>query len=138
MAAANFRARGGDKKCRVCTDFKSWSKAQTAKKAVRNTAGWGAWPFVAFIIIQIDDAFPQSEESRECPPDGLELGRCSWLLLHTIAAYYPDKPSAEQQSDMKQFVHYFSKVYPCEECAEHMQRRLEAEGGVVCEFRNSS
>ena len=41
MAAANFRARGGDKKCRVCTDFKSWSKAQTAKKAVSNTAEGG-------------------------------------------------------------------------------------------------
>lgn len=93
--------------------------------------GWGAWPFATSII---DDSFPQSEESRECPPDGLELGRCSWLLLHTIAAYYPDSPSAEQQSDMKQFVHYFSKVYPCEDCAEHMQRRLEAEGSVVCKF----
>ena len=89
---------------------------------MRMTTEWGAWRSAVSIIIQVYDSCPQSEDARECPPDGLELGRCSWLLLHTIAAYYPDRPSSEQQSDMKQFVHYFSKVYPCEECAEHMQR----------------
>lgn len=46
------------------------------------------------------------------------------MFLHSIAAYYPDIPSTEQQSDMKQFLQLFSRIYPCEECAEHMRRRL--------------
>ena len=45
------------------------------------------------------------------------------MFLHSIAAYYPDTPSNEQQADMKQFMHLYSKIYPCEECAEHMQKR---------------
>ena len=45
------------------------------------------------------------------------------MLLHSIAAYYPDSPSPQQQADMSQFIHLFSQVYPCQDCAEHMQRR---------------
>lgn len=64
MAAANFRARGGDKKCRVCTDFKSWSKAQTAKKSVRMTTEWGAWRSAVSIIIQVYDRLARSLRTR--------------------------------------------------------------------------
>eukprot|EP00195_Chlamydomonas_chlamydogama_P015984 CAMPEP_0202911322 /NCGR_PEP_ID=MMETSP1392-20130828/54644_1 /ASSEMBLY_ACC=CAM_ASM_000868 /TAXON_ID=225041 /ORGANISM="Chlamydomonas chlamydogama, Strain SAG 11-48b" /LENGTH=123 /DNA_ID=CAMNT_0049601787 /DNA_START=59 /DNA_END=427 /DNA_ORIENTATION=+ len=36
----------------------------------------------------------------ECPPETDQIGRGTWTFLHTMAAYYPDKPSAEQQSLM--------------------------------------
>ena len=60
---------------------------------------------------------------KECPADREELGRCSWIFLHTMAAYYPDTPSQGQQEDMKKFMTLFSRFYPCEDCSEHMQRR---------------
>ncbi|XP_035209562.1 FAD-linked sulfhydryl oxidase ALR-like isoform X2 [Stegodyphus dumicola] len=58
---------------------------------------------------------------KECPLDREELGRSTWAFLHTMAAYFPKKPSASHQSDMKQFLNLFSKFYPCKECADDLQ-----------------
>ena len=33
-----------------------------------------------------------------------DLGRATWLLLHTTAAQYPEKPTRRQQRDMRMFV----------------------------------
>ena len=66
---------------------------------------------------------PLPQQQRECPADRAELGRSTWVFLHTMAAYYPDEPTSRQQEEMKQFMTLFSKVYPCEDCAEHMQQR---------------
>ena len=41
-----------------------------------------------------------------------------------MAAYYPDKPTSEQQNEMSLFMSLFSKVYPCEDCAEDFKLRL--------------
>jgi len=84
-------------KCRVCSDFKSWSKRQTSKSL--------------------------DTEQKECPADREELGRSTWLFLHTMAAYYPDSPTSRQQEDMRKFVSLFSQFYPCDDCAEHMRAR---------------
>ena len=63
------------------------------------------------------------QQQRECPADRAELGRSTWVFLHTMAAYYPEEPTSGQQEEMKKFMTLFSKVYPCEDCAEHMQER---------------
>src|ERR1700730_14209529 len=56
-----------------------------------------------------------------CPPDVEELGRSSWTLLHSITASYPVSPTLTEQSQVRQFMGLFSKLYPCWVCAEDFQ-----------------
>merc|ERR1711962_351591 len=60
-----------------------------------------------------------------CPADSVELGRGTWRLLHSMAAYYPDKPSEETQKNMSTFISLFSKFYPCWHCAEDFREWLK-------------
>jgi FAD-linked sulfhydryl oxidase len=87
------------KPCNVCTDFKVLRKKNKKK----------------FL----------EDQSMECPPDSGELGRSTWTFLHTMAAYYPEKPTAEDQSAMKAFIHGLSKFYPCWYCADHLKSELK-------------
>ncbi|RXG59110.1 FAD-linked sulfhydryl oxidase ALR [Armadillidium vulgare] len=60
-----------------------------------------------------------------CPADSVSLGRGTWRLLHSIAAYYPDSPSDEVKKDMNSFITLFSKFYPCRPCAEDFREWLK-------------
>ena len=66
----------------------------------------------------------QQEKERGCPLDREELGRNTWSFIHTMAAYYPEKPDIKQQDDMKQFIHLFAKLFPCDDCSKDLQNRL--------------
>ena len=58
----------------------------------------------------------------DCPADVESLGRAAWTLLHTMTAAYPTRPSPGQQTDARQFLSSFSRLYPCWVCAEDFQQ----------------
>mmetsp|Transcript_44987 Transcript_44987/g.150214 ORF Transcript_44987/g.150214 Transcript_44987/m.150214 type:complete len:160 (-) Transcript_44987:141-620(-) len=64
--------------------------------------------------------------SDECPPDREELGRHTWTLLHTTAAYYPEKASLSQQSLAEQFIRSLGELYACSHCAADFRSEVEA------------
>ncbi|XP_069702750.1 FAD-linked sulfhydryl oxidase ALR isoform X2 [Periplaneta americana] len=116
MAASGNRAsdrmydRGEHAKpCRTCTDFKSWAKQQRTAFAK-----------------ETPDEVHNKPRSSECPLDKEELGNKTWGFLHTMAAYYPDKPTQQEKSDMARFFDLFSKFYPCSICAEDFRQEFSA------------
>lgn len=55
-----------------------------------------------------------------------ELGRATWTFLHTLAAQYPDKPTRQQKKDVKELMAILSRMYPCQDCADHFKEILRA------------
>eukprot|EP00485_Elphidium_margaritaceum_P023134 CAMPEP_0202713556 /NCGR_PEP_ID=MMETSP1385-20130828/56067_1 /ASSEMBLY_ACC=CAM_ASM_000861 /TAXON_ID=933848 /ORGANISM="Elphidium margaritaceum" /LENGTH=199 /DNA_ID=CAMNT_0049373945 /DNA_START=24 /DNA_END=623 /DNA_ORIENTATION=+ len=80
-------------------------------------------------IKEYSDFFKGSSKSRTSfmmpPPDRQQLGRHSWTLLHSMAAYWPNHPSDEQKQNMISFLHLLSEVYPCQICASDLKHELE-------------
>ena len=66
----------------------------------------------------------QSQSKLPPPPGKDELGRGTWTLLHTMAAYWPEKPPPEQAEDGKSFIELLSRLYPCTDCAAHFRETL--------------
>lgn len=79
-----------------------------------------------------------SKLPTDCPLDKNDLGRASWSLLHTIAAYYPDKPNSQQQSDIKNLMDILSRLYPCKQCADDLINDLKDEPPVVSSRKDLS
>ncbi|RUS74441.1 hypothetical protein EGW08_017806 [Elysia chlorotica] len=90
--------------CKACTDFKTWMELTANPRRIMSR---------------------QEREAKQCPMDSLVLGSNTWSFLHTMAAYYPEKPSAEQQHKMKKFISLLSDFYPCHKCAANLREDLK-------------
>jgi FAD-linked sulfhydryl oxidase len=106
--------------CRVCIDINEWK--ERARKHAFSTAATAATTTTAAAVVP---TLQPSTEQPECPPDSLSLGRATWTFLHTMAAYYPDNPTPDQQTEMSQFIKLFSQFYPCGYCAEHLRGEIK-------------
>merc|ERR1739841_148892 len=95
--------------CRACNDFKSFMKNVPTPGG--QTEGGG-------------ETVARDDPHHQCPPDRMELGSRSWSLLHSVAAYFPSQPTLQQQEDARNFMHLFSRLYPCSDCAEDMRSDL--------------
>lgn len=45
--------------------------------------------------------------------------RVYWKFLHTLAKYYPKKPSHREKIGYEQFIYTFINIIPCDECRHH-------------------
>uniref|UniRef100_T1J897 Sulfhydryl oxidase n=1 Tax=Strigamia maritima TaxID=126957 RepID=T1J897_STRMM len=90
-------------------------------------------------------AKPKEEEEEEeecvprsdCPVDKEDLGRQTWTFLHTMAAYFPDKPTECEQESMEKFMQLFARFYPCSQCTEDLKAEIKKNPPDVtngCEF----
>jgi len=124
------------KPCRACTDFKSWMKtgppglaSPTVKKSPETSQSGREKDDTRESKVNSGVLIPPSESTPEdhhlCPPDRMELGNASWSMLHSMAAYFPKQPTSQHKNDALQFMHIFSRLYPCQECAEDLRSDLK-------------
>ncbi|KAI8910389.1 ERV/ALR sulfhydryl oxidase domain-containing protein [Gorgonomyces haynaldii] len=81
-----------------------------------------------------------------CPPDSGDIGNATWTFLHTMAAYYPERPTIEDKKVMKGLISGLGSFYPCGDCAYHLREyytshppRLESNTALsqwFCEVHN--
>lgn len=55
-----------------------------------------------------------------------DIGRATWLFLHTLAAQYPEQPTRQQRKDAKTLIDVLTRMYPCGECARHFKHVVAA------------
>ena len=90
-------------KCRACTSFKDLSVG-ISKEAKDHP----------------DTNTKHKKHLEICPPTKEVLGNASWLFLHTMASYFPEKPTDNQRLRINRFIGDFADLYPCRYCGEHM------------------
>mmetsp|Transcript_14066 Transcript_14066/g.27412 ORF Transcript_14066/g.27412 Transcript_14066/m.27412 type:complete len:196 (-) Transcript_14066:124-711(-) len=59
-----------------------------------------------------------------CPPSKDVIGSSTWSLLHSMAAWYPNKPTEEDKQFMTHFMTALAKFYPCTWCAKDFQENI--------------
>ncbi|KAI9315088.1 augmenter of liver regeneration [Dichotomocladium elegans] len=120
------------KPCRTCVDFKTWSriaKNKPAEQVAKNKEAVSSPPLEQPTTKQEEVVVTDDEEWRKknCPVDVETLGNSTWTLLHTMAAYYPDRPAPSQMESMRTFFNSFAEHYPCWFCKEDFKKAIEKE-----------
>ncbi|KAK8816434.1 hypothetical protein WA556_001379, partial [Blastocystis sp. ATCC 50177/Nand II] len=108
----------GDPSCHDKQEMFRMATEAVSKKAVKQPAAY----------TKKENEFTVRDEKgnlHECPPTRELLGRHSWTLLHSIAAYYPDNPSEEDKKYAREFLESFAHLYPCKTCRAHLQKSMQ-------------
>lgn len=124
------------KPCRACNSKLAFAAAmkgakQNPTQGINNSSA-SAKPSIADIAAAAATGATLASTPIEplqpaCPPDGEELGRSAWTLLHSAAAYFPEDPSAQQQSAMLALFRALPHIYPCHSCAEALAEEYQRE-----------
>uniref|UniRef100_A0A7S0PN19 Sulfhydryl oxidase n=1 Tax=Ostreococcus mediterraneus TaxID=1486918 RepID=A0A7S0PN19_9CHLO len=67
----------------------------------------------------------RAASSPPCPLDIDSLGTSSWGLFHTLAAYYPDAPSATHKIQARRFFDALGDLYPCSTCRADLRADID-------------
>ncbi|KAG8954174.1 hypothetical protein FRC04_000395 [Tulasnella sp. 424] len=127
------------KPCKICnvSSFKAAARAQAKKDPSSSKASASVLPApstgssysstaaasVAGVAATLAGTTPATRPT-DCPPDVEDLGRATWTFLHTTAAYYPEKPTPTQRSDMLNLLKALPNLYPCGWCASHLKENM--------------
>ncbi|CAI4225498.1 unnamed protein product [Auanema sp. JU1783] len=112
------------KPCRACISVEEMMKKgrELAEKKLKNSQSTNS-------EIDMKQQYPttSSDHHTNCPVDKDELGRSTWNLLHTMSVYYPENPTEQKKTATANFLENLGKTYPCEVCAEDLQKDLKKE-----------
>ncbi|QEU62850.1 Erv2 [Kluyveromyces lactis] len=53
------------------------------------------------------------------------LGRASWKYFHTLLARFPDEPTEQEKTKLREFLYLYAELYPCGECSYHFVKMLK-------------
>ncbi len=107
--------------CRACIDVKTWFKDVKMKTSTLISTSL-LYPDP---LIEYPTSHNVSSTGLVCPPDATELGRSTWTFLHTTAEYLPEKLSETHKEHVLNLLTAVSHLYPCRNCADHMQAYVE-------------
>jgi Erv1 / Alr family len=111
----------------IVSMFQKASKAASDAESVEKGNAKPSTTTDASVVGTSERAISKEKYSVDdvCPPSSAKLGRSTWTLLHTMAAWYPDAPSETDQTSIKSFFTTLSRFYPCPWCAHDFQHNLE-------------
>lgn len=52
-------------------------------------------------------------------------GKCGWVLIHSIAINYPEKPTPSEKENTITFFNLLGKMLPCYYCRKHYVENLQ-------------
>ena len=52
-------------------------------------------------------------------------GKCTWVLIHSVALNYPTNPSPSEKRNIKTFFNSLGTILPCRYCRNHYQENLK-------------
>jgi len=61
-----------------------------------------------------------------CPDNREALGAHTWHFLHAVAAYYPERPAAEDAAAARGLLEAVARLYPCLHCRAAFEADLRA------------